>query len=95
MEPHNIELHGGVSITSEPGVNILSVVIDDRFNFDEHISMCCTKTARQLNALTRIFKYLAFKSKTKIYNSIILSKFNYCPQAWHFCGKTDNQKYEK
>ena len=46
LEPQNIELHGGVSITSEPSVKILSVVIDDRLNFDEHISMCCTKAAR-------------------------------------------------
>ena len=46
MEPQNIELHGGVSITSEPSVKILGVVIDDRLNFDEHISMCCTKPAK-------------------------------------------------
>ena len=71
LEPQNIELHGGVSITSEPSVKILGVVIDDRLNFDEHISMCCTKAARQLNALARISKYLDFKSKTIIYNSFI------------------------
>ena len=34
LEPQNIELHGGVSITSEPSVKILGVVIDDRLNFD-------------------------------------------------------------
>ena len=95
MEPQNIELHGGVSITSEPSVKILGVVIDDRLNFDEHVSMCCTKAARQLNALARISKYLDFKSKTIIYNSFILSNFNYCPLAWHFCGKTNNQKLDK
>ena len=94
MEPQNIELHGGVSITSEPSVKILGVVIDDRLNFDEHVSMCCTKAARQLNALARISKYLDFKSKTIIYNSFILSNFNHCPLAWHFCGKTNNQKLD-
>ena len=95
MEPQNIELHGGVSITSEPSVKIQGVVIDDRLNFDEHVSMCCTKAARQLNALARISKYLDFKSKTIIYNSFILSNFNSCPLAWHFCGKTNNQKLDK
>ena len=95
MEPQNIELHGGVSITSEPSVKILGVVIDDRLNFDEHVSMCCTKAARQLNAIASISKYLAFKSETIIYNSFILSNFNYCPLAWHFCGKTNNQKLDK
>ena len=95
LEAQNIELHGGVSITSEPSVTIVGVVIDDRLNFDEHISMCCTKAARLLNALARISNYLHFKSKTVIYNSFILSNFNYCPLAWHFCGKTNNQKLEK
>ena len=93
MEPQNIELHGGVSITSEPSV--LGVVIDDRLNFDEHINMCCTKAARQLNALAGMSKYLDFKSKIIIYNSFIWSNFNYSPLAWHFCGKTNNQQLEK
>ena len=95
MEPQNIELHGGVSITSEPNDKILGVVIDDRLNFDEHVSMSCTKAARQLNALARTSKYLDVKSKTIIYNIFILSNFSYCPLAWHFCGKTNNQKLDK
>ena len=95
MEPQNIELHGGVSITSEPSVKMWGVVIDDRLNFDEHASMCCTKAARQLNALARISKYLDLKSKTIIYNSFIVSNFNHFPLAWHFCGKTNNQKLDK
>ena len=95
MEPQNIVLHDGVSITSEPSVKIWGVVIDDRLNFDEHVRMCCTKAARQLNALARIAKCLHFKSKTIIHNSFILSNFNYCPLAWHFCGKTNYQKLDK
>ena len=39
VESQNIGLPGGVSVTSEPSVTILGVVIDDRLNFDEHISM--------------------------------------------------------
>ena len=71
MEPQNIELHGGVSITSEPNVKILGAVFDDRLNFDGHISMCGTKAARQLNSLDRKWKHLDFKSKTIIWNSFI------------------------
>ena len=57
--------------------------------------MCCAKAVRQLNALARISKYLDFKSKTIIYNSFILSNFNYCPLAWHFCGKRNNHNLER
>ena len=48
-----------------------------------------------MNALARISKYLDVKSKTIISNSFILSNFNYCPLAWYFCGKTNNQKLDK
>ena len=48
------------------------------------------KAARQLNALSRISKYLDTKSKTNI-----LSNFEYCPLVWHFCGKTNNKIPQK
>ena len=42
----------------ESHVKVLGVTLDDRLTFTEHISICCTKTARQLNALSRISRYL-------------------------------------
>ena len=74
---------------------MLGVTIDDNLNFNEHISVCCTKAARQLNALARFDKYLDVRSRRTIYNSFIMSNFNYCSLVWHFCGKTNNQKLEK
>ena len=29
-----------------------------------------------------------------IFNSFILSNFNYCPLVWHFCGKVNTAKIE-
>ncbi len=29
-----------------------------------------------------------------IYNTLILSNFNYCPTIWHFCGKICTKKIE-
>ena len=86
-----------VNIATDIGINDDVVSASDAITMhDQHvISMCCTKAARQLNALARISKYLDCKSKTIIYNSFILSNFNYCQLAWHFCGKTSNQKLEK
>ena len=67
----------------------------EQLNFSNHISACCSKAARQLNALARIAKYIDIRSRKTIYNSFILSNFNYCPLVWHFCGKTNNDKLEK
>ena len=35
----------------ESHVKVLGVTLDDRLTFTEHISLCCSKAARQLNAL--------------------------------------------
>ena len=95
VEKQVLELCDGTTLISEAAVTVLGVTIDDNLNFNEHISVCCTKAARQLNALSRIAKYLDVRSRRTIYNSVIMSNFNYCPLVWHFCGKTNNQKLEK
>ena len=76
-------------------VTVLGVTIDDKLCFSQHISVCCKKAARQLNALARISKHLNINSRRAIYNSFIMSNFNYCPLVWHFCGQVNNQKLEK
>ena len=80
---------------SETEVTVLGVTIDDKLCFSQHISVCCKKAARQLNALARISKHLNINSRRAIYNSFIMSNFNYCPLVWHFCGQVNNQKLEK
>jgi hypothetical protein len=91
----SISINKDNEITSEQSVKLLGVHFDRNLNFHEHISHCCKKAARQLNALTRISRYLDVKSRTIIYNSFIRSNFDYCPLIWHFCGKRNTAKLEK
>ena len=63
-----LELCDGTTLISEAAVTVLGVIIDDNLSFNEHISVCCTKAARQLNALARIAKYLDVRSRRTIYN---------------------------
>ena len=67
-------------------VKQLGVYIDENLSFDEHISHLCLKAARQLNSLQRIAKYLSQNTKKIVFNSFILSNFNYCPSVWHICS---------
>ena len=90
-----LKLDENTTLRSEKSVKALGVIIDNRLTFGDHISACCLKAARQLNALARISKYLDPKSKSIICNSFIRSNFEYCPLVWHFCGKTNNNKFEK
>ena len=76
-------------------VKQLGVYIDENLSFDEHISHLCIKAARQLNSLQRIAKYLSQKTKKIVFNSFILSNFNYCPLMWHICSIKIHKKLRK
>ena len=95
IEQTCFDIGNGITLQSEPSVKVLAVTIDDRLQFSEHISACCSKAARQLNVLSRISRHINLKSKSLIYNSFIASNFNYCPLVWHFCGTANSNKLEK
>ena len=82
-------------IETEKNVKLLGVTIDEKLNFDEHVSFLCKKAAAQLNAISRIKYNLGQKEKEAILNSFIFSNFNYCPLVWHFCSAKSMQKIEK
>ena len=90
-----LRIRDDTSLMSEAEVKVQGVTIDHKLCFSQHISACCKKAARQLNALARISKHLNINSRRAIYNSFIMSNFNYCPLVWHFCGQVNNQKLEK
>ena len=96
IDKFNISLcSDDITLKHEPHVKILGVFLDDKLSFNQHVSISCTKAARQLNALARISRYLNISSRSLLYTSFVRSKFNYCAMVWHFCGKTNNNKNEK
>ena len=66
-------------IKSVSSVQLLGIQIDDKLNFNLHISKICKSAANQLNALTRLKQFLSFHAKEVLINSYIISNFNYCP----------------
>ena len=74
---------------------MLGVDIDYRLKFEQHISNICRKASQQLNAVRRIGFCLSRLNKITLYYTFILSNFNFCPLAWHFCNKTCTRKLEK
>ena len=85
-ETVSITLKGNIVIMSESCVKVLGILIDDRLDFSPHVSLMCSKAARQLNALARISKYLDQSSLKTIHNGFISINFSHCPLVWHFCG---------
>jgi hypothetical protein len=82
-------------LTCESTVKILGIDIDYQLNFDAHISTICRKASQQLNILKRLRSYLNRLNKLTIFHTFILSNFNFCPLAWHFCTDKNSKKLEK
>ena len=75
-------------------VELLGIQIDDKLNFNLHISKICKSAANQLNALIRLKQFLSFHAKEVLINSYIISNFNYSPLAWMFSSTQSLNKIE-
>ena len=50
-------------INSENCVKLLGVEIDNKLSFEKHISTLVKKVSNQLNAISRMQKFMGFKEK--------------------------------
>ena len=73
-----------VIVKSSNTVKLLGVCIDQKLNFDEHITNICRSAANQLSVLQRLGQYLTFEQKEILVNCYFYSNFNYCPLVWTF-----------
>lgn len=69
--------------------------MNNRLNFDLHISELIKKSSAQLNALVRLDTFLTYKAKVALVQSFVLSNFNYCPLVWHFSSTKSLLKVER
>ena len=65
-----------------PLLKLLGITINNRLNFNEHISNICKSTANQLNALVRLKTILGCNKRKVLVNSFVLSNFSYFPLVW-------------
>ena len=90
---HTKEIGDKVTEAS-PSVKLLGVLVDDKLNFNLHITNSCRSAANQLNALIRIKQFLSFEAKKVLVNSYFYSNFNYCPLVWMFSSAKSLNKIE-
>ena len=83
-------------INCEDNVTLLGDNIAYLSKFDYHVSDICKKKLQdRWQSLKRIGNFLTKQGRMIIYNSFILSNFNYCPIVWNFCSKRSSDKMEK
>ena len=73
-------------------IKLLGVTIDSKLKFNEHVKIIFQKTNNKIKAPSRIVRYLKPQKASLLYNSFIMTNFNYYPNIWVFCRKTTNNK---
>ena len=58
----------------------------------EHVKTICQKTNNKVKGFSRVVRYLEPQKANLLYNSFILTNFNYCPLIWMFCGQAMNDR---
>ena len=66
----NFEI-GDKVIEASPSVKLLGVQIDDKLNFNLHITNICRSAANQLNALISLKQFSSFEAKKVLVNSYL------------------------
>ena len=70
-------------IKSKESVTLLGIKIDNKLNFEKHVSTISKKANNKLNAKNRIGTVLGQKEKEILINSLVYSNVNYGPFIWH------------
>ena len=76
-------------------ITALGICIDENITFDEHVNTICLKASRQISALQRLTGFIDMPGRKAIYNSFIVSNFNYCPLVWYFTSRESINKMQK
>ena len=74
---------------------LLGITIDNKLNFNQHVSTLCNKATQKLHALARVSHYMNEEKRCLIMKAFINSQFGYCPLVWMFHSRTLNNRINK
>ena len=75
-------------------VKLLGLQLNDKLNFNLHISHIGKSAANQLNALIRLKKFMNFEDKKILIINYFMANFNYCPLVWMLSNASSLKKIE-
>ena len=71
----------------ESSVKLLGIEIDNKLNFEEHISNICKKSQQSTKRDLHTAKFMGHKEKEAMINTRVHSNFNDGCLIWHFSSK--------
>ena len=86
---------GNSEISEEDSVKLLGIKIDNKLNFDKHISKIIKKANSKITVIQRSFKFLSFYKRKILLNSFVQSQFSYAPLVWMLHSKTVQKRINK
>ena len=92
---HNKDININVGeevIECSTSVKLLGVTLDNKLNFNEHVSNLCKKASQKLHALARISNFMCQDKLRILMKAFIESQFGYCPLTWMFHSRTLNNR---
>ena len=63
---------------------LLGIIFNDKFDFDEHVTLLCRKASQKINAHASVEHYVNLAQRRLIMNAFNFSQFGYCPLLWMF-----------
>ena len=82
-------------VEGSKSVKLLGVKIDNKVNFNEHVTNICNKVSLKLHALARISNFMSPAKLRLILKAFIESQFQYCPLIWMFHSRTLNNRINR
>ena len=73
---------GNKNILESEELDFLGVTLDRKMKFKTHFNKIYKKAKQGLNGLIMTKRLLDYKSKIKVYHSLVHSHFNYCALIW-------------
>ena len=82
-------------IENSKTVKLLGITIDNKLDFNEHVSKLCNKASTKLHALARISNFMNPHKLRILIKTFFESQFSYCPLVWMFHSRTLNNRINK
>ena len=70
----------------------LSVKIDTKLSFENHVSSLCKKASQKVHALARVVNFIDLAERKSLMKAFITSQFNYSPLIWMFHSRQLNNR---
>ena len=84
-----------ITIPLTDRVKLLGVTIDSQLKFDNHIKALCQIAKRKVSVFSHVANFLNYEKSRILYNTFVMSNFNYCPLICMYHGRTSSYRVDR